>query len=30
MVPGGVDFLNIEDLLYTTDWMGLMADWNEA
>jgi hypothetical protein len=30
MLLGGVDFSNIEDLLYTTDWTGLMADWNEA
>ena len=27
---GGGDFLNIEDLLETTDWTSLMADWNEA
>jgi hypothetical protein len=30
MLLGGVDFSNIEDLLYTTDWTGLMADWNEG
>jgi hypothetical protein len=30
MLLGGVDFLNIEDLLVTTDWTSLMADWNES
>jgi len=29
MPLGGEDVSNIEDLLYTTDWTGLMADWNE-
>jgi hypothetical protein len=27
---GGDDFSNIEDLLYTTDWTSLMADWSES
>jgi len=27
---GEDDFSNIEDLLYTTDWTSLMADWSES
>jgi len=30
MLLGGGDFSNIEDLLYTTDWTSLMADWSET
>ncbi|KIM73611.1 hypothetical protein PILCRDRAFT_724526 [Piloderma croceum F 1598] len=30
MLLDGDDFSNIEDLLYTTDWTSLMADWSES
>ena len=29
MLLGGVDFSNLDDLLYINDWTGLMASWNE-